>query len=68
MSEIKDIKEVKKTSGGYAVVDTGTLIMFDENSGVEFAVKFEDESVLSMKISFEEDESGRQDVRQCAEN
>ncbi len=55
--------EVVKTSGGYAVVDTGTLIMFDENSGADFDVKFDENSVLSVKIRFEDEESGRQDVR-----
>lgn len=55
--------KVKKASGGYTVVDSGTLIMFDENSGADFVVEFDKDSVLSMKIRFEDEESGKQKVR-----
>lgn len=56
---MESIIERKRISGNYTVVDSGTILTFEKDAGIEIYLKFDSnpKSDLTIKMEFETDDS-----------
>ena len=54
--------QITKQSGDYSIIASGSAITFSEGTGLDFSLKFDDESKLDLNISFQKNEIGNRGV------